>query len=283
LSNPSVQLDPPSERTLAIIAQVAGRHGLPWMITGAMARTLVFEGIHGIGAGRATRDWDLGVQVEDWQSFRILRQELEDEHGFVSDPRQEQRLHSPEGPLVDLIPFGGVAVGPELVYWGQEGETRLNVSGFQEAFEAAWRVRLGEGTDVRVISPAGLALLKAVAWQDRHRQHDRDGEDLAYLLSNYHHLIREALFGAYLEVMDSVGYDPPLAGAVVLGREVAGMASPELRQAIRRWLAAELADPEDSRLVGAFERYLPASEAGRAAELLGQFERGVTTEGGVGP
>lgn len=283
MSNPSVQLDPPSEKTLAVIAQVAGRHGLPWMITGAMARTLVFEGMHGIGAGRATRDWDLAVQVEDWQSFRILRQELEDKHGFLPDSRQEQRLHSPEGPLVDLIPFGGVAVGPELVYWGQEDETRLNVSGFQEAYQAAWRVRLGEGGEVRVVSPAGLTLLKVVAWQDRHRQHDRDGEDLAYLLSNYHRLIHDDLFEAYLDVMDSVGYDAPLASAMVMGLEVAGMANPELREAVRRWLAAELADPDGSRLLKAFERYLSATEAGRAMDLLEQFERGVAAEGGGGP
>jgi len=181
--------------------------------------------------------------------------------------------------LVDLIPFGGVEAEGGAVCWGQAGEFRLNVAGFQEAYQTAYRVDWGEGPAFRVVSPAGLTLLKVVAWRDRHAQHDRDGEDLAYLLGSYHHLIKNELFEIYLDVMDGLGYDAPLAGANVLGLQVAEMAKPELKEAIGRWLASELADPDGSRLLRTLDRYLPAGEVGRPVDLVEQFEKGLAADG----
>ncbi|MEF8794804.1 MAG: hypothetical protein V5A50_14175 [Thiohalorhabdus sp.] len=159
-----------------------------------MARHLVFGGIHGCRPGRSTTDWDLGVQVGYWAQFAALESHLVEGAGFRPDGRQRQRLHGPAGGMVDLIPFGGVEAEDGGVHWGREGEFHLNVAGFREAYTASCRVRLTDTVTARVVSPPGLAILKVVAWQDRHLENDRDAEDLAYLLRQYHHLVSEELY-----------------------------------------------------------------------------------------
>ena len=259
---------------LKAVAQAAEHAGVDWMVTGAMARYLVFTGMHGCSPGRSTRDWDVGVQVGYWAQFAVLEDHLIAEAGFQRDPRQRQRLHGPAGGVVDLIPFGGVEAEGGEVHWGKEEEFRLNVTGFQHAYAASYRVRLADSVTSRVVSPPGLALLKLVAWQDRHRENDRDAEDLAYLLHQYHHLVVEALFGAHLDAMGQVDYDMELAGARILGKQAGEIAGLALSRRIDALLSVELGRPDESRLLGTLGRYLASQGQTRTEELLRQFANG---------
>lgn len=259
---------------LEAIAGAAERAGVDWMVTGAMGRHLVFEGIHGCPPDRSTTDWDVGVQVGYWTQFAALENYLVEGVGFRRDSRQRQRLYGPAGGIVDLIPFGGVETADGGVQWGQEGGFHLNVAGFQEAYAASYRVRLTDTVTARVVSPPGLAILKVVAWQDRHLANDRDAEDLAYLLHQYHYLVSEELYGLHLDALERVDYDVELAGARVLGKQAGEIASPALYQSMDALLAEELRRPEESRLVSALGYYLLASSEARAPELLRQFESG---------
>lgn len=259
---------------LEAIAQAAERAGVEWMITGAMARYLVFTVIHGCSPGRSTQDWDVGVQVGYWAQFTTLEDHLIAEAGFQRDPRQRQRLHGPAGGVVDLIPFGGVEAEDGEVHWGKEEEFHLNVTGFQHAYAASYRVRLTDSVTSRVVSPPGLVLLKLVAWQDRHLENDRDAEDLAYLLRQYHHLVAEALYGPHLDVMEQVDYDVELGGARVLGKQAGEIAGSAPLRRIDALLSAELGRPEESRLLGALGHYLASQGGTRAEELLRQFANG---------
>lgn len=259
---------------LEAIAAAAERAGVDWVVTGAMARHLVFGGVHGCRPGRSTKDWDLGVQIGYWAQFATLESHLVEDAGFRRDSRQRQRLHGPSGGMVDLIPFGGVEAEDGGVYWGKEGEFHLNVAGFQEAYAASYHVRLTNTVTARVVSPPGLAILKVIAWHDRHLEDDRDAEDLAYLLHQYHHLVSEKLYGPHLDAMERVDYDVELAGARVLGKEAGVMAGPGLHRGINELLAGELGRPEESRLLGALGHHLVVKRETGVLELLRQFGSG---------
>jgi len=259
---------------LEAVAGAAERAGVDWMVTGAMARHLVFGGIHGCLPGRSTRDWDLGIQIGYWAQFAALENHLVEEAAFRRDSRQRQRLHGPSGGMVDLIPFGGVETEDGGVYWGKEEEFYLNVAGFQEAYAASYRVRLTDSVTARVVSPPGLAILKVVAWHDRHLEDDRDAEDLAYLLRQYHHLVSEGLYGRHLDALERVDYDVELAGARILGKEAGEIASPGLHWSIDALLVRELGRPEESRLLAALRHHLAVKRDTEALEMLRQFGSG---------
>lgn len=270
----AADVDPLSLRMLEAVTDAALRADVSWMVTGAMARRLVFEEIHGEAPGRHTHDWDLGVQVADWSQLRALETRLITDTGFESDSRQCQRVRAPGGGIIDLIPFGGVEGQGHLVHWGDDGEFALNVAGFRQALEYAYRVRLNDRMAVRVVSPAGLAMLKLIAWRDRNREHDRDAEDLAFLLGGYERLIADEIHDRHADIMADEDYDLDRAGAHVLGREAAALAGAHLRPSLAEWLSDELVAEDESRLVRTTARYVAGRSDRRALALLRAFERG---------
>ncbi|MFA9460158.1 nucleotidyl transferase AbiEii/AbiGii toxin family protein [Thiohalorhabdus methylotrophus] len=271
----TLQLDPDSRRLLETIARAADEAGVSWMITGAMARHLVFERLYGLRPGRFTRDWDIGIEVASWEGFQSLEAILVEGYEFQADRHQRQRLTDPHGSIVDLIPFGGVESEPGVIRWGEERAVRLNVSGFREAYKASLGITLDTGLTAKVASPPGLAILKVIAWQDRHRLHDRDAEDLAYLLENYARLVAGNLHDDYLDWMEEADYDEDAVGARVLGHKAATVAGTSLSEELRGVLDAGLRQGEDSRLVRALEKYMKGKDTERGRALLRAFRTGL--------
>ena len=214
--------------------------------------------------------------MASWESFQWLEASLVERHGFQADPHQRQRLTDPHGATVDLIPFGGMESGPGEIRWGEERGIRLNVSGFREAYKASLDITLDAGLAPKVASPSGLAILKVIAWQDRHRLHDRDAEDLANLLENYARLVSGNLHDDYLDWMEAADYDEDAVGDRVLGHEAAAVAGASLSEELREVLDAELRQGEDSRLIRALEKYMKGSAESRAFALLRAFHAGLS-------
>jgi predicted nucleotidyltransferase len=91
----------------------------------ATAHDLILVNVHGLRPGRATRDIDVGIAVESWAKFELLKQRLLATNDF-SASRAQQRLifaDSNEGISVpiDLIPFRGVASPDGTVAWPPAG------------------------------------------------------------------------------------------------------------------------------------------------------------------
>lgn len=268
-------IDIASIRALEAVADAAERTGIGWIVTGAMARSLIFETVHGCAGGRYTRDWDLGLWVQDWPHFRALEHQLLEHGGFRSDLRQRQRMHAPGGMIVDFIPFGGVETDDKQIRWDDGDHHVLQVAGFRETFEASYQVRLNNCVTARVVSPAGLTLLKLMAWQDRHLEHDRDAEDLAFLFRNFDSMILDDLYERYSDVMAAMDFDPELAATCVLGGQASALAGFELRDRVRRWLDDALMRPEESALLVSLARYM-ALRRHEALQLLQAFRTGWT-------
>ena len=164
-----------SVAVLRDVAIAANQAGAAWFVGGATARDILTTHRFGIEQSRATADVDIGVCIESWQGDRELRDALIGTGRF--EPSGEaQRLYytapgSGERMWLDIVPFGGLERdGAREIEW-PGGAFRMNVAGFGEALEAAVEVELADDVVVLVASLPALAMLKILAWRDRHTAH----------------------------------------------------------------------------------------------------------------
>ena len=115
----------------------------------------------------------------------------------------------------------------------------MNVMGFSEAFESAMQVKINANPDVTipVASPAGICLLKLVAWLDRARElKAKDATDIAYLIQSYTN-IPEISAAVYEEdYMEAHDWDEAKASAMKLGRDTGAIASPSTASFLQKSL-----------------------------------------------
>jgi predicted nucleotidyltransferase len=211
--------------------QVATTTGTRFFVVGAMARDLVLEHGFGLTTGRATNDVDLGVCVPNWGAFQRLADDLLATGNFVKH-RDVQRFVYRGELLVDMLPFGQIADTARTIHWPPDFDFAMSVAGFDEAFSAALHVKVRDNPPLEflVASPAGLAIMKVVAWSERPQERNRDALDLAYLLKNYLDAGNyERLLEEHPDLVDVENFDYIKAGARLMGRDIAQVAAPDTK------------------------------------------------------
>ena len=244
------------------------------MIVGAFARDLLVYYAHGIRTSRQTEDVDIALAIADWPAFATLKEGLLESGRFREVPGSQQRLRHASDLPVDLVPFGGVETDSRRVDWPPAGEFRMDGFGFREALAAAWRVRLPEGVEVSVVSPPALALLKLVAWQDRHyRAPKKDALDLMLIAANYLDLgNQDRLWKEFLAWTEEADFDTRRAGARMLGVDMAGL----LDGAGLDRVAGILAEQADVDSPGLLPQEMNPSDTGMARMLLQNMLEGLS-------
>ena len=158
-------------------------HSTP-LLVGATARGLQLHHGHGIPIARATTDVDVAFAMADWEEFDTLRAALIDSHAFVPTRSDHRLLHQHRVP-VDLIPFGEIEAPNGTITWPAE-EAEMGVLGFREALATSIELILLEMQTVLTPSLSMLAVLKLIAWSERHLAEPRkDAGDLFLILRNY--------------------------------------------------------------------------------------------------
>lgn len=222
------------------VADAASAAGAAWFVGGATARDILTTHRFGIDQTRATRDVDIGVSIASWHDHQQLRNALVATGRFVQNEKQAQRLdyRSPETgqpTWLDIVPFGGLELkGENVIAWPPDGAFCLNVEGFDEALRAALPVELGRDLVVLVASLPALAMLKIIAWRDRHTDNNRDAVDLRFLLATYSLAGNmDRIYGGDADdLLDTWGYDPDKAGAALLARDMMSLVTPFTREHI---------------------------------------------------
>lgn len=239
----SKNIDPIQLETYGAIKRVAVDQGVRFIIVGASARDLVMHHAYGAPIQRATMDIDLAVQVPDWTDFERIRDSLVREGYTKTD--LPHRLLGPSGAPIDILPFGAVESDDSTIHWPPSGDVQMSVVGFQDALDNAdWlTIAIKPELELPVASPQGLALLKLVAWSERDAQTSRkDAADIAYLVSNYENIpgMMDRLFDKHESILEAHGWDTRLAGAQLLGKETAQIASDSTMKVLRRLLNKDL-------------------------------------------
>tara|TARA_R110002094_G_scaffold185592_1_gene161998 strand:- start:3371 stop:4201 length:831 start_codon:yes stop_codon:yes gene_type:complete len=215
------------------ISEHAEDLAINFMVVGAMARDLVF--VHGYGSTieRGTRDVDFGINVAGWGEFHALRDSLL-QVGYQPDEHKIYRLTCRDEKglpwEIDIVPFGEIADDDSSIQWPPEQSFSMSVLGFSEAFEHVLSVQISEDPEIviPVASPAGICLLKLVAWLDREIElRAKDATDFSYLIQSYSKIpeILEALYeDGYMESQE---WGETKASAMKLGIDTADIASSE--------------------------------------------------------
>ena len=101
----------------------------------------------------------------------------------------------------------------------------MNVAGYEDVLAAAESVEFVPGFIHKVVSIAGLAILKIVAWSDRGRENPKDAQDLVFIMDSY---TTAGNFDRVYEVegvIEAGDHDPDIAGVYLLGLDIRRIAS----------------------------------------------------------
>ncbi|MEQ1544700.1 nucleotidyl transferase AbiEii/AbiGii toxin family protein [Methyloglobulus sp.] len=272
LLNISGKISEPIVKIYELIAEVANQNDTQFFIIGASARDIIFEHAYGIKAPRATRDIDLAVQVATWHEFQRLKDQLIATGQFGST-KMVQRLMYQNNIPVDIVPFGTIE-SEGIISWPPENDIEMNVTGFQDVYDNTQLVRLRENPelDMFVVTPAGLMVLKIMAWDERKSLTQKDALDIEFILQNYVDAGNEgSLWEYYEDLAADENHDYNLDGARILGRDMAKILSAQSKQLIQNILAAETGEQKIYRLVEAMSNL---EQFEQRLELLETFKRG---------
>lgn len=180
------KLDTQLVQVLADMDACCCAEGIKFCVVGAAARDFIVEHLYGIRMTRATADTDFAVHLADWTQFTALTTRLIDERRF-STTGLVHRYRHPNGRLVDLIPFGNIADASRIISWPDGDESKMNVLGFDDAFKSSCTLVVSSDPrlELRVVTLAGLVVLKLIAWDEKYPHRDTDATDIYLILNNY--------------------------------------------------------------------------------------------------
>jgi predicted nucleotidyltransferase len=277
---PEFPLDATALEILRAVIAEAALAGIECMIVGATARDILLTHVFGIPPQRATYDVDFAVAVENWDQFEQLKSRLSARQGFELSDRMKQRLyyHAQEndyGYPLDLVPFGGITHNTNEIVWPPDMQVTMSVAGYQEVLRAAEEVELAPGFIAKVASLTGLAILKLTAWSDRGASNPKDAHDLYQIMTKYADAGNtDRLYGAEFTLLESADYDPEIAGACLLGKDTALLAS----ETTYRQLMAILEQDYDRLALEMVKSIRHADDAQARVDLrMRQFKAGMLT------
>ena len=192
------------------------------LLVGAMARDVHLLHAYGIALPRLTTDIDLALAVEDWGAFQKLRDALLASGAFSPKNKVQHKLvYTPLNIAIDLVPFEGVEDANGNISWPPDNAEVMSLTGYREACASAVTVRLPLDQSLEMVSLPMLAVLKILAWIERHLTEPRkDARDLDAILRNYFNAGNaDRLNTEALHLLDNPTYDYEFSGAWMCGRD----------------------------------------------------------------
>lgn len=243
----------PGFRTLLTSLSAACRElGTDFYVLGALARDLHLQQVHDVDVPRRTRDVDAAVAIDEWNSYDALRERLIEEHGFTDEP-EKQKVRSPKGVELDLIPFGGVEDAHSQIHFPPDDRPELTALGLETARRHTVSMRVANGPAFQVVSLPALGLLKLIAWNERPQERAQDAQDLCFVMQQFYDIRLDAIVANHADLFDQADFRKPEMSARAYGREIASLlrASSRLRNHVLTILDRETDDFYQSRLAEA--------------------------------
>lgn len=225
--------------------------GLNFYVIGATARDIIMA-LHGERSGRATLDLDIAIALSSWKRFEKVQSKLLQHPDIQKDQNQVQRFLYKKILKFDIVPFGEIMQKDDKVYWPPDETVAMSVLGFEETKYDTLVVKIDEEFEIEVASLRGIFLLKLFAWRDRNQLHNRDADDIAFIIENYLAINQErAATDHYEEIYLNSDFNFKSAGSRLLGLDVSGIIHPgsNVYRKIEELFDTEISSAEDSRLI----------------------------------
>ncbi|MFW6140085.1 MAG: nucleotidyl transferase AbiEii/AbiGii toxin family protein [Acidobacteriota bacterium] len=261
------------------IANIAASEDIPFFLVGAKARDLIFFKGHNINTNRATLDIDVGVKVPDWIQYNKLKERLVCTGEFKED-KEFLRLIFQNKLKVDLVPFGPIADKSGKIRWPHDDEIIMLIIGFEEAFAHSQTLRLRDNPilEIKAVTLAGLAVIKIISWDDRYPNRKKDAIDLAFIMRHYTAAGNiERIYNEHPDLLDLESSDFVDTGVRLLGRDIAKILTPDIKDRVLEILDKETINQEKSKLI--IDMYTSnvfiEPDFNRLLGLLNELKRGI--------
>jgi predicted nucleotidyltransferase len=202
---------------LVHISDTCKELGIDFFIVGAIARNiwLVFHDENPSG----TKDIDLGVYVPDEKKYNELRDSLLSKYDYTPSRENPFCLISPDGKLIDLLPFGEIENAGHVMIEGR-GLTSINLDGFREVFKlGVVEVMIGADT-YKACSIPGIVILKMIAFDDRPDRRIKDIGDIYSICRHYPQIVTDHIWNAHADLYADESLEHADVAMIVLGREM---------------------------------------------------------------
>ena len=196
---------------------------IKFFIIGATARDIILE-LHNEQAGRATRDLDIAIAIEDWDKYAEIEKDLVQLQNFEKDLHQKQRFIYQKAYEIDLVPYGAIMQQDDKIYWPPDQYTAMNVLGFKEAEKHIIEVSIDGQLEIDVVNLASIFLLKLVAWTDRNSTSSKDADDMGFILTNYLSINQDRAIDKYYNDIYTIDpFDTIVAAGALMGIDLNNM------------------------------------------------------------
>jgi len=282
LFNLSGKIEKPIVEALCLFKGITDSLGIPFFVIGAFSRDLILKHGYGIEPRRKTGDIDLGVEVASWEQFKTLCKSLTATGQFCLTP-DKQRLRCGTI-LIDILPFGPIADRDKKISWPPEHEIIMSMVGFEEAYKYSITFRLSSDPelDIKLASLPGLAIMKLISWNEKYPNRKRDAEDLLFIMNKYEEAGNtDRLYEEDLPLLQEEGFDTTLAGARLLGRDMAKISDQKTLLIVKEILDDETKETSQYKLISDMMREACMSDArfGGILALLTKLREGFAEVG----
>jgi predicted nucleotidyltransferase len=172
---------------LEAISNIAVSLDIRFFVVGATARDIILHYGFNVAIKRATKDVDLGVMLESWKEFGLLKGSMLNSGYFLKDKKEAQRFYYKGGFPVDIVPFGRISEPNAIISWPESDGVKMNTLGFKESYDNSVLIRLKTDPvfEIRFASLAGIAAMKIISWKDNYPFRSKDAKDFEYIMRNY--------------------------------------------------------------------------------------------------
>jgi predicted nucleotidyltransferase len=172
---------------LEAISNIAVSLDIRFFVVGATARDIILHYGFNVAIKRATKDVDLGVMLESWKEFGLLKGSMLNSGYFLKDKKEAQRFYYKGGFPVDIVPFGRISEPNAIISWPESDGVKMNTLGFKESYDNSVLIRLKTDPvfEIRFASLAGITAMKIISWKDNYPFRSKDAKDFEYIMRNY--------------------------------------------------------------------------------------------------
>ncbi|MCX6170014.1 MAG: nucleotidyl transferase AbiEii/AbiGii toxin family protein [Ignavibacteriales bacterium] len=245
----STKIDPFTSEVLTLVSKITDTLNMDFFVIGATARDIVFNLIHGIKIQRGTNDIDFSVRVRNWDDFKKLTNALIDNN--FSPSKIVHRFTYKSIPSIDIIPFGEVSLDSSSIRWPDKEAKEMSILGFEECFldSESVRIQTNPQIDIKFASTRGLVLMKLISWKDGFPTRSRDALDIQYIIKNYIEAGNmERLQSEHNDLVNDQ-FDFELTGAILLGRDIAEISTPQTLEFLINILVEEIKNGGNSKFI----------------------------------
>lgn len=219
---------------------------IDFYLIGAVARDIWYATGNAISTG--TRDVDFAVFIAKHEDYDALRKFLVQEKNFVESRTNAFTVVSPEGLVVDILPFGEIEIDDKINFAG-EGLTSININGLEEVYNSGTaNIEFENGHAFVVATLPAIVLLKLISFDDRPEQRLKDARDIASIIQNYFDLQSDNIYENHNDLFDDDKFSLQKASARVIGREIKIIVESNtvLKERITRILTEHIKQGEES-------------------------------------